>query len=130
MTPFPHAIELEASLQAAESLMTAHGIHHLPVISGHELVGVVTHRELLAARARGDGTDSVADIYIADPYVVDLETPLDEVLLEMAERRIGSALVTRFGRLAGVFTESDACRVFGEDLRERFPQLPDGDIVA
>ena len=85
---------------------------------------------MLAARAHGGGAVLVADIYIADPYVVDLETPLDEVLLEMAARHVGSVLVTRHGKLAGVFTVTDACRVFGEDLRERFPPLPDGDIVA
>lgn len=130
MTPFPYAIELQASLRDAEAQMAEHSIHHLPVVNGHELVGVVTQRDMLAAQARGDGAALVADVYIAEPYVVDLETALDEVLLGMAERHVGSVLVTRHGRLAGVFTVTDACRVFGEDLRERYPPLPDGDIVA
>ena len=61
--------------------------------------------------------------------MVDLNEPLETVLLTMAERHIGSALVTRQGRLAGVFTAVDACRTFGEYIRENFPR-PDGDESA
>jgi len=38
-------------------------------------------------------------------------------LIEMAERRIGSAIVTRKGEIAGLFTATDACRCFAEHLR-------------
>jgi len=133
MTPFPYSIDLQASLAEAEAQMVEHAIHHLPVTSARQLVGVITQRDLLAARARAgrtNGVGSVADVCVEDPYVVDLDTPLDEVLLEMAARHVGSALVTRRGRLAGVFTASDACRAFGEDLRKRYPPPPDDDIVA
>jgi hypothetical protein len=34
----------------------------------------------------------------------------------MAAQRIGSAVVTRRGKLAGVFTASDACRTFADYL--------------
>jgi hypothetical protein len=38
----------------------------------------------------------------------------------MAEHHIGSAVVTRHGKLAGVFTSSDACIHFAEFLRDQF----------
>ena len=72
---------------------------------------------------------TVDDLYHADAYVVDLEEPIENVLLTMAERHIGSALVTRQGRLAGVFTAVDACRAFGESIQDNFPR-PDGDEAA
>jgi CBS domain-containing protein len=71
---------------------------------------------------------TVRDVYIADPYIVDLNEPLDHVLLTMAQKHIGSVLVTKNGKLAGLFTTTDACRCFGEFLREKFS--PRGDDEA
>ena len=50
-------------------------------------------------------------------------------LLEMAKRHLGSVLVMRRGRLAGIFTATDACHAFGEFIRERYPP-PHGDDAA
>jgi len=40
---------------------------------------------------------------------VDLNTPLDRVLYEMADRQVDATLVVRKGKLVGVFTVMDAC---------------------
>jgi hypothetical protein len=45
------------------------------------------------------------------------------------DRHIGSALVTRNGRLVGIFTAADACRILCGHLRALFPR-PAGDAVA
>jgi hypothetical protein len=47
----------------------------------------------------------------------------------MAAEHIGSALVTKNGHLVGIFTATDACRVFCRHLRSIFPKNP-GDAVA
>jgi len=134
MTPFPYSVQRSASLKEARQLMDRHNVRHLPVTDRHELVGLVSDRDLRSVMARpagckGAGDLTVKDVTIPDPYVVDLNEPLGNVLLTMAARHIGSALVTRKGRLAGVFTAVDACRCFGEYLRENFPR-PDGDEAA
>lgn len=108
MTPFPYSVERSASLVEARQVMDQHKVRHLPVTDGHELVGIVTDRDLRSALAAPMSRKivsnlTVKDLYIADAYVVDLEEPIETVLLTMAERQIGSALVTRRGRLAGVF---------------------------
>ena len=134
MTPFPYSVERSAPLAEARQVMDRYKVRHLPVTEEHELVGIVTDRDLRSALAL-PGSRKVAanltvrDLYVADAYVVDLNEPLETVLLTMAERQIGSALVTRQGRLAGVFTAVDACRVFGTYIRETFPR-PDGDEAA
>jgi acetoin utilization protein AcuB len=134
MTPFPYSVERSAPLAEARQVMDQHEVRHLPVTDGHELVGIVTDRDLRSALAvpmsrKIASNLTVKDLYIADAYVVDLEEPIETVLLTMAERQIGSALVTRRGRLAGVFTAVDACRSFGEYIQETFPR-PDGDEAA
>ena len=134
MTPFPYSIEPDATLRAARAMMTAHDVGHLPVTQARVLVGIVSNSDLLTALAKrtDDGAQdalTVKDVYISDVYVVDLDEPIENVLLAMADRHIGSAIVTRRGRLAGVFTSMDACRCFGEYLRENFPR-PGGDEAA
>ncbi len=129
MTPFPYDIGADAPLTEAEALMRAHGVHHLPVTEGRRLVGVLSERDLIQARAAGSSATRVREICVPEPYVVDLEEPIETVLLTMAERHIGSALVTRQGRLAGVFTWVDACRACGEYFQSVYGR-PDGGSAA
>ena len=82
------------------------------------------HRDIDPEAAHGESL-TVQHVSALDPYVVDIAEPLDSVLSSMAERRIGAALVTRHGKLAGIFTASDACRAFSEFLRAMFPEGPD-----
>lgn len=126
MTPFPYAIDVEARIAEAATMMEKHAIHHLPVTAGTEIVGMISARDLAD---RDTHQRLVREVFTADPYVVDLGTPLDEVLFTMATRHLGSAIVTRHGKLAGIFTTVDACRSFAAFLRELFPPTPD-DIVA
>ena len=123
MTPFPYAISLGAPIEEAERLIAAHDIHHLPVTDKHDIVGVVTSRDLLNARSgkRRRRELRVEDICAKDVYVVDLREPLANVVSTMVERHIGSAIVTRQGRLAGVFTWIDACRCLGALLHASVP---------
>jgi acetoin utilization protein AcuB len=134
MTPFPYSVDLGASFDEASQLMGHHNVRHLPVTDNHNVVGVITDRDMTSAMhvhsKSGDaGVLNVKDLYIADPYVVSVDEPLDNVLLTMAERHIGSAIVTKAGKLVGMFTSVDACRSFGEYLREHSPR-PSDDNVA
>jgi acetoin utilization protein AcuB len=123
MTPFPWSVDADATLSEARAMMEEHGIHHLPVERGRRIVGVLdAHdvRRALEAEGRCDGAAEprVRDVMAADPYVVDLNERLDNVLLHLADAQIGCAVVVRAGKLAGIFTQTDACRAFGEHLRE------------
>lgn len=132
MTPFPYSIQRDAPLTEARALMEEHNVRHLPVTDGHAVVGVLADRDIRSAlhtRTGGEADLKVKDLYVDDPYMVSLDEPLDAVLLTMAERHIGSAIVTKGGKLAGMFTTVDACRCFGAYLREHFPH-PSGDEAA
>jgi hypothetical protein len=47
----------------------------------------------------------------------------------MAEHQLGSAIVTRRGKLAGIFTVTDACHHFAEYLREQVRRAGGGDAA-
>jgi CBS domain-containing protein len=120
MTPFPYAIAVDATLAEAGRMMAEHDVHHLPVIdASHAIVGILANLDLMAVskgKRQGHGMQ-VGDVCTTDVYIADLEEPIDNVVLTMAERHIGSAVVTRHGKLSGIFTWVDACRCFGEVLR-------------
>lgn len=134
MTAFPHAIDVDEALREARPFMRKHHIRHLPVTEGGKLVGVITDRDIKLVLGPDfdyprESELAVRDVYVPDPYIVDLVERLDTVLLSMAERRIGSVLVTRKGKLVGIFTVTDACKCFGEYLREQFPSGGDDDAA-
>ncbi len=135
MTPFPHAVDIDAPLEGAIALMKERGFRHLPVVEAGVLRGVLTDRDLRSALGRNIGFHNsgalrVRDLFHDDAYTVEADASLDQVAATMADRHIGSALVTKQGKLVGVFTATDACRALAHVLRERFPAPPPGDEAA
>ena len=124
MTPFPYSIEPKASAEEAQRLMTEHGIHHLPVTEGGTLIGMISSDDinLLINKELNKGKDNglnVRDAMVEETYTVDLSERLDSVLHRMAEHHLRSVVVTRKGKLVGIFTQIDACAAFAEFLREQ-----------
>lgn len=124
MTPFPYSVDAAASLADAQAFMRQHQIRHLPVTRDGELVGSISDRDIKLVLgpdfAYLDAQQTrVSDVMTADTYTVDMETGLDGVLAHMAEHHLGAAIVTRHGKLAGIFTVTDACRHFSDFLREQ-----------
>ena len=134
MTPFPFYVDVSDSLLRARDLMTEHEVRHLPVMKKYELLGILTDRDLKRVLNPDLGLAPkdelfVRDVFLPDAYTVDTSEPLDRVLEEMSNRHIGSVLVTSHGRLAGIFTASDACRVLCGHLRALVPPRPGNDAA-
>lgn len=124
MTPFPWWVDIDEPLLAARELMRQHKVRHLPVKDNGKLVSVITDRDLKFALDPDLGLPPreslrVRDVCVYTAFIVDIECRLEEVLDTMAERKIGSALVTRDGKLVGIFTSPDACRVLARIIREQ-----------
>jgi len=132
MTAFPCAIAADEPLARARAMMAEHHVRHLPVTRAGRLASVISAAEVQQAldSRRGESAGlTVGEICSHEAYTVDVTTPLDEVLEEMARRRLGCALVVKGGRLAGIFTATDACRVLAELLQEMFPVAGGGDAA-
>ena len=123
MTPFPHWIASERPVSEAVRLMADHDIRHLAVKTGGELVSVVTEHDIQNAQvlSPNKGGLTVGEICVRKAFVVELTEPLDRVLRGMADQYVESALVVKDGKLAGIFTITDACRGFSDLLRSLFP---------
>jgi CBS domain-containing protein len=130
MTPFPQLVEETTSINAAIELMAEKGCNHLPVVLEHEVVGLLSTSDIKLAQMPGHRSTEFTELTVGDIcrrriYVVDLHVRLDEVLDQMAADAWDAAVVLREGRLAGIFTSHDACRIFSRWLQKEY--LPDED---
>jgi acetoin utilization protein AcuB len=122
MTTTPRTVDRKVTLAEASKLMRAENIRHLPVMDGDELLGVITERDIRFAESFSIVDANAATVYGAmaeELYTVAPETPLNEVVSTMAEKKYGSAVIVQNKRVVGVFTTVDACRAFAELLETR-----------
>jgi CBS domain-containing protein len=134
MTPFPYFVDVMDPVAKLEELMSTHQIRHVPVQHDGQVVGIVSEREFhhLVNRSLPQVDKArirVRDVLVADPYVTEIDTPLQSVAREMADRHIGSAIVLRQGKLAGILSVTDVCRTLADLLEELHPP-PDDDEAA
>jgi acetoin utilization protein AcuB len=122
MTPTPHSIEPGQSLDEAKRRMIRLGCEHLPVLSGRQIVGVISDRDILFVRSlqNEDARESiqeankVGDVMITEVFTMDETCTVVEVASAMLEKNIGSMLLTRSGELTGIFTATDLIKVLLE----------------
>jgi len=121
MTPFPYSVDIDAPLRTAHEMMREHRFRHLPVTSEKKIIGVLTDRDIkliLGPDFNYPSEDElkVRDAFVEQPCVVSASTPVAIVARTMADKRIGSAIVTKGEKLVGIFTVTDACRALAELL--------------
>ncbi len=118
MTRNPHTLLRSQHLSDAKALMEIHDIRHVPIVdSDRKLLGVVTHRDVLAAQESSLHK-------IPDDQSYTLSTPLSEVMhnrvmtvsplaglkesaIYMQKHKVGCLPVVEKGQLVGIITDSD-----------------------
>lgn len=122
MTPHAIQVDVDATVGTAEDLMIDNEVRHLVVMDSGELVGALSDRDVAFTSSSPDSglrdRVYVRDVCSFDVFVVEPNEPLDRIVTVMAERHVGSAIVSGGGKVVGVFTATDACRCLGEVLRE------------
>jgi acetoin utilization protein AcuB len=120
MTAAPKTIGEDMNIATAKQLMTHYNIRHLPVLQAGRLVGILSDRDIKVAESfRGPGELTVQEVMTPNPYIVDEDEPIDQVLMTMADRKLGSVLVchARSNNVVGIFTDTDALRFCGQLLQ-------------
>jgi CBS domain-containing protein len=124
MTTDVLTVDLHATLDRAWETMRVHHIRHLPVVdSNGRLVGLVTHRDLLAAsnsslafpaeaeRIRVLRVARVHDLMETYLSTATPEEPAAEAGRRMVRHKIGCLpVMNESGRLVGIVTEEDFLR--------------------
>jgi len=131
------------SLETAWQLMRTRSVRHLPVVAldGH-LVGLITHRDLLAASPSSllPSLDRVlalrASARVADVMETHVSTAVAaesaaDVGMRMVRQKIGCVpVVDARGALVGIVTEEDFLRWSAEHMAAVTPEAPAGRYTA
>ena len=120
MTCNPRCVDAATPIGEAYRLMDNFSVRHLPVLLEGRIAGLLSQRDLLRLESQANidrAHDPVSDAMSLDPYVVDPSTDVAQVVAEMANRKLGSALVIDNQRLIGIFTTTDALQAFAALLR-------------
>lgn len=104
----------ELSLGAAWAVMRRENVHHLPVVRGGELLGMLSDRDVLRRATPGKGEElivpstTVGEAMTPAPIVCEADVSLGHLVRLMAERRIDAVpIVTHSKRLLGLVTSTD-----------------------
>lgn len=121
MTLSPATIRADALLSEAKVVMDKLNIHHLPVVDGSVVESILTDRDIkrftLPGHHLGSDEDlSVKDIACTRAFIADKNDSLEKVLRQMVKQPTAAVVVLDQGELAGIFTETDACRVLADLL--------------
>jgi acetoin utilization protein AcuB len=124
MMPNPQTIDLFETASAAEKIMRSRGFHHLPVVDGRKIYGVISDRDIAVARRsfRGDVFDGkvlVKDICLEEPLTVKEDEALDAIAALMIKNKVDVVVITKNDEPVGIFTTTDACRYIAGILKPR-----------
>jgi CBS domain-containing protein len=130
-----------ATLAEARTLMHENRIHHLPVLDGDKLVGLITLTNVLAATdsfLRDDGSRihaneiGISDAMVTDVATVDVSASLRHAALFLEKHKIGCLPVMNNHELVGIITDTDFVAVainLLEQIEETEPVDEDYDEV-
>lgn len=130
-----------ATLAEARALMQEKRIHHIPVLDGDQLTGLISLTNVLAATdsfLRDDGSRIHADeigieeAMVTDVATVDVSASLRHAALFLEKHKIGCLPVMDDGELVGIITDTDFVAVainLLEQLEESEPVSEDYEDV-
>jgi CBS domain-containing membrane protein len=123
MTAQVVVVDAADSLKVVDDIMKWKHVRHLPVVDGEgELVGLVTHRDLLRACVSSIADIShreqdallrgipVRQVMRTEMYTVEPDSDVRRAAEIMLDHKIGCVLVVEGRRLVGILTEADFVR--------------------
>jgi CBS domain-containing membrane protein len=125
-----------ATLAEARSLMHDNRIHHLPVVEGDKLVGLITLTNVLAAtdsflrddKSRIHANEiGIKDAMVTDVATVDVNASLRHAALFLEKHKIGCLPVLDGDKLIGIITDTDFVAVAINLLEQLEETEPDYD---
>ena len=121
------SVQLDDRASMVETLMKRHPIHHIPVVNGKVLQGLISQSDLYRNMLSGayydeddteqqsflDNFTEIANIMTRDPFTLTPQDTLGRAVELMLEQRIGCLpLVNEKNELQGIITETDLMRLF------------------
>lgn len=121
MTRNPFSVQRGQPISEVRRILAEHAIHHVPVVDGKRLVGLVSSLDLVklawgSTDGRGfdaivDHTKTLADVMSADPVCLRASQTIREAAEALADGNFhGLPVVDAEGDLVGIVTSTDLIR--------------------
>lgn len=125
MTRDPKTVSPDDPLSKAAGILREHRFHHLPVVEGGRLVGILSDTDLrnasLAATPRegGEGQPGdrpVREVMRTEVWSVTPDDSVEDALLILTREKFGALPVLEGDRLVGIITRADLLNAFVDIL--------------
>lgn len=110
MTLMPHSIRIDMQIENAIDMMKKYSCHHLPVLDGGKLVGIISDTDIKRIRKLPNNLKFKVEVIMSeDPVMVQPEDDIFQVTMLMFQKEIGSVIVSGAADEPwGIFTSTDA----------------------
>ena len=122
MTRNPKTVSPDDPLSAAAGILREHRFHHLPVVEGGRLVGILSDTDLrnasyAAIPSEGDGGGAAGDRPVREAmrtevWSVTPDDSVEDALLILSREKFGALPVLSGNRLVGIITRADLLNAF------------------
>lgn len=120
-----HTITAQEPVINAESKMRLENIRHLVVMSGKDIVGVLSERNIHGLKPAEKERYSVRDVMEDKIVTARPETTIREAANLMRGRTIGSLpVVDQRGKLVGIITTTDLLNLLGQGIERITAETP------
>jgi CBS domain-containing protein len=109
MTEKPEAISPATTVAQARAAMRTAGVHHLVVVEGRAVAGIVSDRDIRNV----EGEQPVSTVMSAKVATATPNTTVREAANILRGRSVGSLPILERGRLVGIVTISDLLTLIG-----------------
>jgi acetoin utilization protein AcuB len=117
MTRDVNTVSAAATADQAWTLMRTKNIHHLVVLEGPEIAGVISNRDLGGRHgATVRDTRLVSELMTTNVVTIEPETPVRKAANLLRGRSIGCVVVVREGRVVGIVTTADLLELMGRGI--------------
>jgi len=114
MSRLPAETDFREPLSAVVRNMHEQHCHHVPIMDGLHLYGILSVQDLLELTLNDESATeelTAGEACTRDVLTVGPMTAIVEVAQKMLDRKVSSALVTDGDVLVGIFTSTDALRL-------------------
>jgi len=121
------AVSPKDSVRDANRILQENRIHHLPVVEGGDLVGIVSDTDLRKWVLREEKvnergtvyrrTGLIEEIMTRDVITMSPEDTIEDALLILHRKRFGALPVVEGRKLVGIVTKADILAAFVDTLR-------------
>jgi acetoin utilization protein AcuB len=122
MTPNPKTVSPDDPLSVAAGILREHRFHHLPVVEGGRLVGILSDTDLrnasyasTPAEGKGGGPPGdrpVREAMRTEVWSVTPDDSVEDALLILSREKFGALPVLSGDRLVGIITRADLLNAF------------------